>query len=133
MKKLRSLKTVIITLLLAFSCLVVWVILPDDEIDFNTQVKPIINNNCISCHGGVRQNGGFSLLFEEQAKGNTDSGVPAIIPGHPEKSEMIRRLQSHDLEERMPYEKKPLGKEEINILKRWIKEGAKWDTHWAYI
>ena len=133
MKKLRSLKTVIITLLLAFSCLVVWVILPDDEIDFNTQVKPIINNNCISCHGGVRQNGGFSLLFEEQAKGNTDSGAPAIIPGHPEKSEMIRRLQSHDPEERMPYEKKPLGKEEINILKRWIKEGAKWDTHWAYI
>ncbi|MCK5280483.1 MAG: DUF1549 domain-containing protein, partial [Cyclobacteriaceae bacterium] len=133
MKKLHSPKPVIITLLLAFSCLVVWVILPEDEIDYNTQVKPIINKHCISCHGGVRQNGGFSLLFEEQAKGNTDSEAPAIIPGHPDESEMIRRLQSHDPEERMPYEKKPLSKKEINILKKWIKQGATWGTHWAYV
>ncbi|MCK5206425.1 MAG: DUF1549 domain-containing protein, partial [Cyclobacteriaceae bacterium] len=133
MKKLHSPKPVIITLLLAFSCLVVWVILPEDEIDYNTQVKPIINKHCISCHGGVRQNGGFSLLFEEQAKGNTDSEAPAIIPGHPDESEMIRRLQSHDPEERMPYEKEPLSKKEINILKKWIKQGATWGTHWAYV
>ncbi len=132
MNKLSSPKTVIITLLLGFAGLVIWMILPEEEIDYNSQVKPIINKNCITCHGGVKQNGGFSFLFEEEAKGNTNSGQPAIIPGSPNKSEMIRRLLSHDPEERMPYEKEPLGKDEINILKKWIKQGAKWDTHWAY-
>jgi hypothetical protein len=114
-------------------CLAIWLIWPREEIDYNSQVKPIINAHCISCHGGVKQNGGFSLLFEEQAKGKTKSGSAAIIPGHPGKSEMIRRIVSDDPEERMPYEKAPLKKEEIRILKKWVKQGAKWDTHWAYI
>ena len=42
------------------------------SIDFNTQIKPIINKKCISCHGGVKQSAGFSLLFKEEALGNTD-------------------------------------------------------------
>ncbi len=113
--------------------LAIWLIWPREEIDYNTQVKPIFNAHCISCHGGVKQNGGFSLLFEELAKGKTKSGSAAIIPGHPGKSEMIRRIISNDPEERMPYEKEPLNKEEIRILKKWIKQGAKWDIHWAYI
>ncbi len=74
MNKLRSPKTVIITLLLGFAGLVVWMILPEEEIDYNSQVKPIINKHCITCHGGVKQNSGFSFLFEEEAKGNTNSG-----------------------------------------------------------
>jgi hypothetical protein len=129
----RLLKRIFFISVPVILCLVVWLIWPREEIDYNTQVKPIINAHCISCHGGVKQNGGFSLLFEEQAKGKTKSGSAAIIPGHPGKSEMIRRLVSDDPEERMPYEKEPLKKEEIRILKKWIKQGAKWDTHWAYI
>lgn len=132
MKGLFSTKALLILLLLAFSCVVVWMLLPEDEIDYNTQVKPIINQNCIACHGGVKQSGGFSLLFEEEAKGNTKSDKPAIIPGHPEESEMIHRLVSHDPEERMPYEKPPLSQEDIDVLKKWIAQGAKWGTHWAY-
>jgi len=119
--------------LLAFSGLAVWVALPEENIDYNTHVKPILNKHCISCHGGVKQSGGFSLLFEDEAKGNTNSDTPAIIPGHPEKSEMIARLLSDDPEERMPYEKEPLSKKDISILKSWIKQGAEWDTHWFYV
>lgn len=122
----------IIALLLLFSAVVVYWLMPKDEIDYNTQVKPILNKHCISCHGGVKQNGGFSLLFEEDAKGNTAEGRPAIIPGHASRSEMFRRLISKDPEERMPYEKDPLSKGEIRILKEWINQGAQWDTHWAY-
>ena len=51
------------------------------EIDFSSQIKPIINDKCIACHGGVKQNAGFSFLFEQQALGNTDEGTPAIVPG----------------------------------------------------
>jgi hypothetical protein len=133
MKAIFSTKAIIVAFLLILLSLAIWIMLPGDEIDFNTQVKPIINTHCISCHGGVKQSGGFSLLFEEQAKGKTESGMAAIIPGHPGKSEMIRRILSNDPEERMPYEKEPLNKNEIRILKRWIKQGAKRETHWSYI
>ena len=102
------------------------------SINFTTQVKPIINKNCITCHGGVKQKGGFSLLFREEALAKTESGKPAIVPGDADKSEMIRRLTLKDPEERMPYKHDPLLKEEIDILTRWVDEGANWGQHWAY-
>ena len=104
----------------------------EKEVDFSTQIKPILNKNCISCHGGVKKSGGFSVLFEEEAFANTKSGHPAIIPGDPNGSEMIRRLTATDPEVRMPYERSPLSEEEIDLLKTWIKQGAKWGEHWAY-
>ena len=102
-------------------------------IDFNTQVKPLLNKNCITCHGGVRQQGDFSLLFRSQALANTKSGRPAIIPGDPDHSEMIRRLSLKDPEDRMPYRHDPLSSGEIAILRQWIREGAVWGDHWAYV
>ena len=108
------------------------VIYPSDPIDYNTEVKPILNKKCITCHGGVKQEAGFSLLFEEEAFAPTKSGKPAIIRFKPEESELIRRLHLTDPEERMPYKHDPLSKEEIKILTTWIKEGAKWGSHWAY-
>ncbi|MBV8252611.1 MAG: DUF1553 domain-containing protein [Chitinophaga sp.] len=101
--------------------------------DFSTEIKPILNKHCISCHGGVKQNGGFSVLFREEALGITKSGKPAIIPGHPEKSEFIRRLTCKDPKERMPQKGTPLSQEEIDLLTRWVKSGAEWGEHWAYI
>lgn len=133
MKKLLSAKSVVVVSLLAFLSIVVWLLIPEEQIDYNTQVKPILNEHCIACHGGVKKSGGFSLLFEEEAKGATESGQPAIIPGHPGKSEMIVRLRSDDPELRMPYEKEPLSNEEIEILETWIEQGAQWDIHWSYL
>nr|WP_295872464.1 DUF1553 domain-containing protein [uncultured Chitinophaga sp.] len=101
--------------------------------DFSAEVKPILNKHCISCHGGVKQSGGFSVLFREEALGNTKSGKPAIIPGHPEKSEFIRRLTCKDPKERMPQKGEPLTAAEVDILTRWVKEGAEWGEHWAYV
>ena len=62
-----------------------------EKIDYNTQVKPIINKKCIACHGGVRAKAGFSLLFREEALAPTKSGKPAIIPGDPGNSELDRK------------------------------------------
>lgn len=103
------------------------------EVDYSSDVKPIFNSKCISCHGGVQAKGGFSLLFREDALAKTESGKPAIIPGDPANSEMIKRILSNDPEERMPYKHEALSKDEISILKRWIKQGAKWGDHWAYL
>ncbi|MFC4873707.1 DUF1553 domain-containing protein [Negadavirga shengliensis] len=102
------------------------------EVDFSTEVKPILNKHCISCHGGVKKNAGFSLLFEEEALAPTESGVPAIIPGKAKASEFISRLTEDDPELRMPYNHPPLSKEQIQTLTKWVNQGAKWGKHWAY-
>ncbi len=104
----------------------------NEAIDFSTQVKPILNNKCISCHGGVKKQGGLSFLFEEEAFAQLESGKYGIVKGKPQESEMIIRLTAKDIEDRMPYEEPPLSKEEIDILTQWIKEGAKWCEHSAY-
>ncbi len=102
------------------------------KIDFNSQVKPILNKKCMACHGGVKQAGGFSLLFEEEALANTKSGKPAIVPGDAAHSEMIVRLTSTDPDKQMPKKGESLSKEEIEILTKWIDQGANWGRHWAY-
>ena len=106
---------------------------PLERIDFSTQIKPIINKNCIVCHGGVKRNSNFSLLFHQDALDTAESGKPAIIPGDPEHSEMLRRLTLRDPEERMPFKEAQLKTLEIGLLRQWIKEGAQWGDHWAYV
>ncbi|MFD1768345.1 DUF1553 domain-containing protein [Sphingobacterium suaedae] len=104
----------------------------EEPVDFSADVKPILNKHCITCHGGVKKSGGFSLLFENEAFAKAESGKPAIIRGDADHSEFIRRLTSDDPELRMPYNAPMLSDAEIDILKRWINEGAKWGEHWAY-
>nr|WKN34158.1 DUF1553 domain-containing protein [Tunicatimonas sp. TK19036] len=104
-----------------------------DTVDFNAEVRPILNKKCITCHGGVKRSGGFSLLFRTEALSPNESGKPAIVPGDVQASEMIHRIKNHDPEERMPPEGDPLSKQEIAILTRWIEQGAHWEDHWAYV
>jgi len=104
-----------------------------EKIDYITQVKPIFNKKCITCHGGVKAKSNFSLLFREDALKPAKSGKYPIVPGKPGESDMIRRITEKDEEERMPYKHDPLSKEEISILRKWIKQGAEWGEHWAYV
>lgn len=133
MKALLTKKTLIIIVGLLATVLIFTFSTHRKPVDFNTQVKPLFNKKCISCHGGVKSKAGFSLLFRSEALANTESGKPAIIPGQPENSELIRRITIKDPEERMPYKHDPLSEDEINILRRWIKEGAVWGDHWVYL
>ncbi len=130
-KKYNKVLTFIFGILIIY--LIILFLKPDKEISYSAEVKPILNNKCISCHGGVKKNAGLSFLFRDEALAITESGKPAIIPGNSKKSELIRRLHETDLEERMPYKKPKLSDKEIEILTKWIDQGAKWGTHWAYI
>ncbi|MES2795403.1 MAG: DUF1549 domain-containing protein, partial [Bacteroidota bacterium] len=103
------------------------------EISYNEEIRPIFNKKCIVCHGGVRKNGNFSLLFREEALAKAKSGKYAIIPFESDKSELVKRLKSHDLEQRMPKDKEPLSSDEIAKIVKWIDQGAEWEDHWAYI
>ena len=121
----------LLVLLTGCSC---WIYFSSSStIDYNVDIKPIFNKKCITCHGGVKRQSGFSLLFRTDALAINKSGKAAIIPGDPSHSEMIRRLTLKDPEERMPYKHPPLTALEIKTLKQWIKEGAVWGNHWAYI
>ena len=102
------------------------------KIDYNTDVKPILNKNCMGCHGGVKKAGDVSFLFEQEMLEPGKSGKIPVVRGNAEASEMMKRITSHDAEERMPKNAPPLSEKETEILRDWINQGAKWETHWSY-
>jgi len=104
----------------------------ETPVDYNAEVKPLLNKKCLACHGGVKKSAGFSLLFQEEALAATESGHPAIIPGDAEGSEFIKRITHTNPELRMPPEGAPLSEDEVALLKKWIDQGAEFETHWAY-
>ncbi|MEO6964965.1 MAG: c-type cytochrome domain-containing protein, partial [Acidobacteriaceae bacterium] len=101
--------------------------------EFSRDIQPILNQNCVACHGGVRQKNGVSFIFREEALGRGKSGRRTIVPGDPDASELIARVTSKDPEVRMPYHGPPLQPQQIALLRRWIKQGAKWQDYWAFV
>jgi hypothetical protein len=102
------------------------------SVDYNTDVKPILNKHCMGCHGGVKKAGEVSFLFEHEMLEPGKSGKIPVIRGDADASEMIRRILSDDPDEKMPKNGTPLNEQEISTLKQWINEGAEWETHWSY-
>jgi hypothetical protein len=130
----RRLVGVAIAVLLIGGVLAAWLYeRPGDEVRFSRDIRPIFNQNCAPCHGGVRQKNGVSFIFREEALGIGKSGRRTIVPGKPEASELIARVTSKDSEVRMPYHAPPLPPQQIALLRQWIKEGAKWEDHWAFV
>ncbi len=106
-----------------------------DTVDFNRHVRPILTKNCTTCHGGVKKAGDVSYLYREDTLGKGESGKTIVVPGNAKASEMIVRLLAKDPDERMPppdHHPKPLPKEDIETLTRWIEQGAEWGVHWAF-
>lgn len=108
----------------------------DDAVDFNRDVRPILTKNCTTCHGGVKKAGDVSYLYREDTLGKGESGKTIVVPGDPDASEMIRRILTADPDDRMPppdHHPKPLPEKEIEILTKWIEQGAEWGTHWSFL
>ena len=101
-------------------------------VDFAREVRPILNQHCLSCHGGVRRKGGLSLLSAADAGAPASSGERAVVPGRPDQSELVRRIVSHDPDERMPANGPPLDPRQVEVLRRWVATGAAWPRHWAF-
>ncbi|MBJ6367478.1 PSD1 and planctomycete cytochrome C domain-containing protein [Snuella sedimenti] len=110
-----------------------------DTIDFIFHVKPILSDRCYLCHGpdeGTRE-GGLRLDTQEGAYAAIGEHLDrhAIVPGSPEKSAMISRINETDQEKVMPPKDSNLmlTDTEKQILAKWVKQGAKWKAHWAFI
>jgi mono/diheme cytochrome c family protein len=95
-----------------------------DEVDYVTQIKPILSRHCWSCHGALRQRSGLRLDAPALVRAGGDRGA-AIVAGKSGESLLIEALAGSDNLPRMPYEGEPLKAEEIALLKKWIDEGAK--------
>jgi len=100
------------------------------QIDFNSQVRPILANHCLQCHGPDAQNRQAELRLDTQS----DAMQSAILAGQPDRSPLIHRIESRDPDEVMPpgHLGKPLSNQQITILKEWIAQGAKYSEHWAF-
>jgi len=104
---------------------------------FNRDVRPILSDKCFQCHGpdAGQRKGKLRLDNARDAVEPAASGDPAIIPGDAENSELLRRLTTDDVDERMPPAKlgKPLTAEETEVLRAWVAEGAEYEGHWAFL
>ena len=109
----------------------------DNKVDFNRDIRSIFSDNCYTCHGpdSEKRKAGLRLDRQESALSELKSGNHAVVPGKPEKSALISRITTSDDDERMPPKKtgKTLSPEQINMLRRWIAEGAQWKKHWSFI
>ena len=108
------------------------------HLDFNQDVQPILARNCFSCHGPdpEMRKAGLRLDLAESALRKRQGHPDAIVPGHPEQSELIKRVESNDPHYLMPQspqsDAKPMKPEEIAALKEWVREGARYRPHWAF-
>lgn len=107
-----------------------------EPIRFNRDVLPILADKCFHCHGPdrARRKADLRLDREEDAKRQHD-GHAAIVAGKPDESELVRRITSKDPDEQMPPKSsgRELSAAQIDILRRWVAEGAKWEKHWAFL
>ena len=107
-----------------------------EKLRFNRDVRPLLSDKCFACHGpSSKGDGGAIRLDLREALIKPDKeGEAVLVPGNPDKSELIRRVLATDDSERMPPpdSKKTLTKAEKDLLVRWVKEGAEYESHWGF-
>jgi hypothetical protein len=108
------------------------------KITFNEDIQPILSDNCYFCHGqdATARKADLRVDREEFAFLPRKSGLPAIVKGHPESSALIQRISSTDPNQVMPppsSHKAPLTPYQVALITRWVKEGAKYEEHWAFV
>ena len=102
-------------------------------IDFSRDVKPLLGEHCIKCHGPDKAEGGLDLSRREKAIAMLESGQRAIVPGKWADSQLIQRIASEDSDVRMPPgDEKALTASEMDVLQKWIEAGAEYQVHWSF-
>lgn len=100
---------------------------PPEPVSFSRHIAPLLQENCLSCHGPKKAEGGYRVdTFAELVKPG-DSGEIPVPHGEQVGEELLRRLVTDDESERMPAELEPLQSEEVELVRRWIAEGASFD------
>ena len=121
----------------ALLCLVATRAIAADTPDFSRDVRPILSQHCFKCHGpdDKARKGGLRLDLRESATKEAKSGAVALVPGQPDKSELVARIFSTDEDELMPppSAKRALTPEQKDTLRRWVAAGGEYQQHWAFV
>jgi hypothetical protein len=110
---------------------------------FARDIEPILRAHCYECHDGAKKTADLRLDIRANAMRGGESGDAAIVPGNSDASGLIARVTDDDTSQRMPPERPPLGQQQIDLLRRWIDQGADWpdqlagedidpSQHWAF-
>ncbi len=107
---------------------------------YNFHIRPILSDKCFKCHGPdvSKQEAGLRLDYAKFAYAPLKEmkGAFAIVPGKPDESELFKRVSSTDSSYMMPLPESHLGAltpYQVKLFKKWIEQGAKYETHWAFI
>lgn len=105
--------------------------------DFARDIRPLLADYCYACHGpdSATREAGFRLDQRDSATGPADSGDVPVVPGDPQASQILQRIRSADDGFRMPPPEfgKQLSAAQTELLEQWIRDGAVWQDHWAFI
>jgi hypothetical protein len=110
-----------------------------EAIDYNWDVRPILSENCFQCHGPDEKSRRANLRLDQAETAtrvlNAQTNRRAIVPGDPDNSELITRVTQTNVAMRMPpaSTNKTLTPDKIDVLRRWIAEGAHYKPHWSFI
>jgi Protein of unknown function (DUF1549)/Protein of unknown function (DUF1553)/Planctomycete cytochrome C len=108
----------------------------DPKVEFNRDIRPILSNKCFACHGPDEEHREADLRLDvRDAAITAGADRKAIVPGKPDESELVFRICSEDPDAVMPPREteKPLTPSEIDLLKRWIAQGAEYQGHWSFL
>jgi len=98
-----------------------------EKVSFRSEVAPILLEHCVACHGAKKAEGGYRVdAFEELLKPG-DTGETPVDAAAETGGELLRRVKSSDESERMPADGEPLPAEQVELLRRWVAEGAAFD------
>ncbi len=105
-------------------------------VNFARDVRSILSDHCFACHGpdDKARKGGLRLDTKDGVFAANKEGDRAVVPGKPDESDLVFRVESDDPELQMPPKKfgKPLTADQIAVLRRWVEQGASWSTHWSF-
>ena len=103
----------------------------EEPVDFDRDIRPLFSDSCFACHGPDRKARKARLRLDDAKL----ALKKAIVPYKPDESPLMERLLSRDEDERMPpadSNRPRLSAAEVDLVRRWIRQGAKFDEHWAY-
>lgn len=113
-----------IVLCVAVSCAAGWTA---EKVSFRSEVAPILLEHCVACHGAKKAEGGYRVDTFEELQKPGDTGETPVDAAAQTGGELLRRVTSTDESERMPADSEPLPAEQVEVLRRWIAEGAAFD------
>ncbi len=98
------------------------------QVSFNRQVQPVLQDNCYGCHQPAKAQGGYEMISRAGLLHGGESESPAVVPGNPRESYLLEQITPKNGKAEMPRGRAPLAETDIDLVRRWIAEGAQDDS-----